>query len=229
MTGFLEDDERAIQQALYDLAIVTQTLGWVVPDWLAVVSAFSLHGTPTAVVPSPVNPARSTCSLSDTIILRRRIMDERESIVPKFSLSDQLKARLVWLGEQEGIPVDHALEVLLDYYRDLDDLNSIMRLSKELKLREISAQAVLHYLKLMQMLAEHNQTLDHLDAALEMVPSLERAGLIPGSVPEAEIIHVAARLTASGITVTEVEHWLTGRQRRRRSGALPDSEETPHE
>ena len=229
MTGFIEDDERAIQQALYNFALVTNTLGWVVPDWLAVVGAFSLHGTPTAAVPSPLNPARSTDPLSDIIILRRRIMENRESIVPKFSLSEEQKARLVWMSEQERVPVDQAFEVLMGYYqdlgeRDLEHLNSVIFLGKELKLRELSAQAVLRYVKLMQELAARNQTLDHLDAALEMLPSLERTGLTPGSVPEAETIYLAARLTASGVTVNEVERWLIGRPRRRRPGASPDSE-----
>ena len=159
-------------------------------------------------------------------------MDERESLIPKFSLSEQQKARLIWMAEQEGIPVDHALDVLLDYYRslgdrDLDDLNNINRLGKELKLRELSALAVLRYLKLIQILAERDQTLDHFDAAIEMLPALERAGLTPGSVPEAEIIHLAARLTASGVTVTEVERWLSGRQRRRRPETPSNSREAP--
>ena len=155
-------------------------------------------------------------------------MDDRESIVPKFSLSEEQKARLVWMSEQERIPVDQAFEVLMDYYqhlgeRDLEHLNSVIFLGKELKLREISAKAVLRYLTLMQELATRNQTLDHLDAALEMMPSLERTGLTPGSVPEAETIYLAARLTASEVTVNEVERWLTGRQHRRRLGAPPGS------
>jgi hypothetical protein len=229
MTGFIEDDERAIQQALYNFALVTQTLGWVVADWLAVIGAFSLHSAPKAAEPSLVIPTRSISSLSDTLILRRPIMDDRESIVPKFSLSEDQKARLVWMSEQEGVPVDQAFEVLMDYYqclgeRDLEHLNSVIFLGKELKLRELSAKAVLHYLKLMQGLAARNQTLDHLDTALEMLPSLERTGLTPGSVPEAETIHMAARLTASGVSVTEVERWLAGRQRRRRPRTSPDNE-----
>ena len=228
MTGFIEDHQRAIQQALYDFALVTQTLGWVVGDWLAMIGAFSLDGTPTTAVPSPVSPTQSTPSLSDTIILRRPIMDDHESIVPKFSLSEEQKARLVWMSEQERIPVDQAFEVLMDYYqdlgeRDLEHLNSVIFLGKELKLREISAQAVLRYLTMMQELATRNQTFDHIDAALEMLPSLEHTGLTPGSVPEAETIYLAARLTASGVTVNEVERWLTGRQRRRRPGASRDS------
>ena len=157
-------------------------------------------------------------------------MDERESLIPKFSLSEQQKARLIWMAEQESIPVDHALDVLLDYYRslgdrDLDDLNNINRLGKELKLRELSAQDVYRYMRLMQILAERHQTLDHLDAAIEMLPTLERAGLTPGSVPEAETIHLAARLTASGVTLTEVERWLSGRQRRRLPEIPTGSEE----
>lgn len=64
---------------------------------------------------------------------------------------------------------------------------------------------------------------------MEMLPFLERAGLTPGSVSEAETIHMAARLTASGVTVTEVERWLIGRQRRRRPGASPDSEAASRE
>lgn len=156
-------------------------------------------------------------------------MDDHESIMPKFSLSEEQKARLVWMSEQERVPVDQAFEVLMDYYqdlgeRDLEHLNSVIFLGKELKLRELSAQAVLRYVKLMQELAARNQTLDHLDAALEMLPSLERTGLTPGSVPEAETIYLAARLTASGVTVNEVERWLSGRQRRLRPGASPDSE-----
>jgi hypothetical protein len=230
MTGFINDPERAIQQTLYNLCLVKQTLGWVRADWLAVVSAFSLHGAPTASLPAPMMAAHSTTALPDTILLRRRIMDERESIVPKFSISDELKARLIWLSEQEGIPVEHAVDVLLDYYkhlgdRDLDDLNSVIRLGKDLKQREISAQAVHHYLKLIQGLADRKQTLDHFEAALEMLPVLERAGLSEGSVPGAETIEVAARLTASGVTLTEVERWLARRRRPARSGARRESQE----
>jgi hypothetical protein len=234
MTGFIEDDERAIQQALYNFALVTQTLGWVVGDWLAVIGVFSLYGTPTAAVPSPVTLTQSTASLSDTIILRRPIMDDRESIVPKFSLSEDQRARLVWMSEQEGVPVDQAFEVLMDYYqdlgeRDLEHLNSVIFLGKELKLREISAKAVLRYLTMMQELSTRNQTFDHIDAALEMLPALERTGLTPGSVPGAETIYLAARLTACGVTVNEVERWLTGRQRRRRPEAAPDGEAASRE
>ena len=159
-------------------------------------------------------------------------MDERESLIPKFSLSEPQKARLIWLSEEEHIPVDHALDILLDFYqdlgdRDLDDVSNIVRLSKELKLRELSAQAVHRYLRLMQELAEQDQNFDHLDAAIQLLPALERAGLIPGSVPEAETIHLAARLTASGVTVTEVERWFSGRQRRRRPETPSDSGEAP--
>ena len=234
MTGFINDPERAIQQTLYNLCLVKQTLGWVHADWLAVVSAFCLHDAPTASLPAPVIAAHSTTTLPDTILLRRRIMDERESIVPKFSISDELKARLIWLSEQEGIPVEHAVDVLLDYYknlgdRDLDDLNSVIRLGRDLKCRELSAQAVHHYLQLIQALVDRKQTLDHVEAALEMLPVLERAGLSPGSVPGAETIEVAARLTASGVTLTEVERWLARRQRRPRSEVRRDSQETPSE
>ncbi len=234
MTGFIEDDERAIQQVFYDLALVMQTLGWVQPDWLAAVSGFSLHGTPTAAVPSPVHPVTSTPAHSDTIILRRSIMDERESVMPQFVLSEAQKAKLIWLAEQEGVPVDHALEVLIDYYKelgdqDLSDVHSVLRLSKELKVRELSARAVRRYLELMQELAAGNQTLDHLEAALEILPALEHAGLTPGSVPEADTIHLAARLTASGVTVAEVEQWLRRRQRRQRTAAASNTENVPHD
>lgn len=158
-------------------------------------------------------------------------MQDRESLVPKFSLSEQQKTKLIWLAEQEGIPVDHALEVLLDYYkqlgdRDLDDLHSVMRLSKELKLREISATAVRQYVQMMKALAARNQTLDDLEAALEILPALEHAGLTSGSVPEAETVHLVARLTASGVTLTEVEQWLRRRQRRQRPEAAPKMENT---
>ncbi len=161
-------------------------------------------------------------------------MEDRESFVPQFSLPEHLKAKLIWLSEQEGIPVDHALDVLLDYYKqlerdtDLNDLHSILRLGKELKLREISAKEVHQYMKLRQALANRDQALNHLEAALEILPALEHAGLTPGSVPETETVHLAARLTASGVTVTEVERWLRHRQRRQRTGASPDSDGAPH-
>ncbi|HKN85247.1 MAG TPA: hypothetical protein VJV04_00155, partial [Nitrospiraceae bacterium] len=153
-------------------------------------------------------------------------------LVPQFSISEKQTARLIWMSEQEGIPVEHALDVLLDQYQSLgepglDHVNNVVRLSKELQLREVSAQAVHQYLKMMHALADRNQTLDHLDTALDMLPSLERAGLSPGSVPGADTIYIAARLTSSGVTVAEIEHWLKRRLRQRRSAAPPDSEGPP--
>jgi hypothetical protein len=232
MTGFIEDDERAVQQAVYNFALVTQTLNWVQSDWLAMLSGFSLHGIQTAVLPPPATSARSTASLSDTIILRRRIMDDHESLVPHFSISEKQKAQLIWMSEQERVPVEHALDVLLEYYRslgdrDLDDLNSIIRLSKELKLRELSAQAIYQYMKMINVLTERNQTLDHLDAALDMLPALERAGLAPGTVPADETIHIAARLAASGVTIAQTERWLTRHLRRQRTAASSESKGIP--
>ena len=138
-------------------------------------------------------------------------MDERESIVPKFCISEGQKAKLIWMSDTKGFRLTHALDVLLSYYkqlgedRDLHDLNSVMRLSKELKMRELSAKDVHRFMQMMRALAESKQTLDHLDTALEILPALERTGLTPGSVPDTDTIQLAARLTANGVTVTEVK------------------------
>jgi hypothetical protein len=231
MTAFIEEDERAIQQAVYDLAVVLQTLGWVQLDWVAVVSAFSLYATPAAAPPL-VPLAHTTTDRTDTIILRRPIMEDRDSLVPQFSISEKQKARLIWLSEQEGIPVEHALDVLLDSFqllgdRDLDHLNNVVRLSKELKRRELPAWAVSLTLKLMEEVTKREQTLDDFEAALDLLPALRGLGLTLDSVPGADTIHIAAQLTANGVTITEVERWLARRLHRRRTAAPPDSGEAP--
>ena len=69
----------------------------------------------------------------------------RESVLPPFTISDDNKARMIAIAVEENIPVDHALEIVLNYFMglkdmrcDLNDLYSVMQLSKELREREIS-------------------------------------------------------------------------------------------
>jgi hypothetical protein len=42
MTAFIDDDERAIQQVLYDAGVLFDSLGWTVPEWQTGVSQFAL-------------------------------------------------------------------------------------------------------------------------------------------------------------------------------------------
>ena len=52
---------------------------------------FAVHPEPCPIYTPPLR--------HHLFIIRRRIMEDRESIVPKFSISEEQKARLIWLSE----------------------------------------------------------------------------------------------------------------------------------
>ena len=148
-------------------------------------------------------------------------MDEHhESAMPHFTISEDEKARLIWLAMDEGIPFHRALEVLLDFYmslkrmgRDLNDLFSILELSKELQQRAIPVSDVHTTLRLKRELATQQMGVDDLNAALDLLPLLADHGLQPDMPSCDTAIRLAARFLASGVSLVEIERWLTSQAR----------------
>ena len=79
MSGFVEQDEQAIQQTVHALGLILESHAWVTPAWSTAVSQFSLYATRHVVIPAhPSLPATASDTVpADRIILRRRLMDEQ--------------------------------------------------------------------------------------------------------------------------------------------------------
>jgi hypothetical protein len=218
MMAFIPDPEAAIRQTVYDYAITAQTLGWTALEWLDVVSRFSLH------VPLRTRPRRDpeildSSSADDLIILWRNAMDGyKESALPPFTISDENKARMIAIGVKEGVPVDHGLGIVLDYYLsreregfDLHALHSAIALGKDLKRRSITAKEVKVVLQVLKGLQAEERSLDELVAACELLTQLKDIG-VPPDIEQCEpAISLAAQLVASDIPLTEIEQWLIAR------------------
>ena len=174
MTGFIDDETRAIQQVVYNAALVWETLGWTTPNWLTAVTQFSLFARPSAVIESAEilpTPQTEDTGSHDTIILRRRVMtDYPSSHLPPHTISDAARDRLIWLSVQEQVSYTDAVDILTDYYcvadregHSLDDFYSITKLSRELALREIPVRTVRLALQLLQFLGRHHLGESHLE------------------------------------------------------------------
>lgn len=223
MTAFISAPERAIQQTVYDFAITAETLGWTCPGWSDVVSRFSLH---TQLLPRRHRDPtiEESSPAEDLIILRRSAMDGyKESALPTFTISDENKARMIAIGVKEGVPFDHGLGIVLDYYLsleragfDLDALHSALELGKDLKRRSITAKEIKVVLGLLKGLAAENMNLDEFETACTVVSLLKEAGVSPDLEHCESAVGLAARLLASAIPLKEIEQWLMAR-----TGASP--------
>jgi hypothetical protein len=138
----------------------------------------------------------------------------KESALPPFTISDEHKARMIAIAVEEKIPFDHALEIVLDYYlglktiHDLNDLHSILALSKELGERSIPVKAVKVAMRFQQLIREGHYMADDFAAALDLVPVLHEHGLAPQDDRTERAIRLAARLLQSPRSLTELEGWL---------------------
>jgi DNA-binding PadR family transcriptional regulator len=217
MMAFISDPERAIQQTVYDFAITAETLGWTCAGWIEVVGRFSLHASP--VTRRHREPEfEESAPEEDRIILWRNAMDSyKESALPPFTISDENKARMIAIGVMEGVPVDHGLGIVLDYYlsreregMDLHALHSVLELGKDLKRRSIPAKEFKVVMGVLKTLAAEGISLDELSTACTVVSLLKAAGV--SDVEHCEsAISMAARLLASKIPVIELEQWLMTR------------------
>jgi hypothetical protein len=233
MMAFIPDAERAIQQTVYDFAVTAETLGWTCPGWRDVVSRFSIHAQP--LPRHQRNPKIDESSpAEDLIILRRNAMDGyKESALPPFTISDENKARMIAIGVMEGVPVDHGLGIVLDYYLslqragfDLDALHSVLELGKDLNRRSLAAREIKVVLAVLKWLETEGVSLDELSTACTVVSLLKEAGVCPDMEHCEFAISLAARLLASAIPLSELEQWLMTRTRpssRRVDGSVSGS------
>ena len=223
MTAFIEDDERAVQQVLYNFGLMSETLGWARPDWVTAVSNFSLlRPRLDSMKPLPMQPPSTsdTDDEQDHILLRRRIMMPPNADRAPYALSEEARARLILMAADERISFQQAADVIIDAFttsqssvagRDLHDLHSIVELSKDLKVRELPVKSVNLTLQLLAYLKEYQLTFDDFEAAISLLARLHQFGLTTQAPEVTRILDVASELITSGVSPIEVEQWLAQR------------------
>jgi hypothetical protein len=216
MTGFIPDPARAIRQTVYDYAITAETLGWTRPGWIEVVSRFSLHAPSHARSHAVVARLESTASAEDHIIIQRSAMEDyKQSALPPFVIGEEHRARMIAIAVDEHIAFDRALEIVLDYYLqlkesglDLDELHSVMALSKDLRERSIPVKDVKLALKLRQVFRDGKYTPEEFDSALELLPVLRTQGFATSDDRTEIALQLAARLLQSSRPLADLDDWL---------------------
>jgi hypothetical protein len=219
MTGFIDDDERAVQQTLYNLGLMIETLGWARPDWVTTVSHCSLHRVwrpPIELPPTPLKSVPDTEAVHEVILLRRRIMHHPESNSSPYTLSEEARARLIIMAAEEQISFAQALDVVTDYYHssmkslglDLHDLHSILALSKECKVRELPVKHLKWSLAFIAYLQEHQLDFEAFEPAVHLFKRLQQCGLKADAPDVTRILDVACELVTSRISPLHVEQWL---------------------
>ena len=150
-------------------------------------------------------------------------MGKRESVMPEFTISQEQKTRLIWLSYEEGVALEEAVDVLLDFYeeekkkgRDMEDLENIISLSRELDLLEVSPSEVQRYLEDKKALGDLDCDLNDVAEAVRLISTLTDEGFAWGIEPSDQIIALATWLAASGVSAADMEAWLKGRKRRKR-------------
>ena len=158
----------------------------------------------------------------------------RESGLPPFVISDENKARMIAIGVEENIPFDHALGIVLDYYissmkrdmgRDVDDLFSVLELSKDLRERGIPVKDVKAAMIFRKVFREGGYTSEELEAALDLLPLLRAHGLAAQDDRIETVLGLAARLLKSPRSLTELDAWLASHHE---TGSATDTDEAPN-
>lgn len=225
MSGFIDDDARAIQQVFYNFGLMAETVGWARPDWLTAVAQFSLHCPRPDPVEFPHSRPTATPEpddANDLILIRRPIMTTPNSDSDPYTLSEVSRSRFIVMAAEEHISFAHAVDIITDFYYcatkspgfDLQDLHSILGLARELNVREIPVKSVKHTLALLALLREHELTFDDYEATLILLARLHELRLT-GQGPEVtRILEVASELVMSGVSASEAEQWLAQRPTR---------------
>ena len=199
-----------------------ETLGWVRPGWVTTVSEFSLlcpRHDPIGFPHTRPKPTPETDDANDRILIRRIFMNNPKSDSAPYTLSEETRARLILMAAEEHITFAHAADVITDYYDSamksfgvgLEDLHSILALSKELKIREISVKSVNVTLALLAYLREHQLDVDDYKASVSLLTRLHQFGLTAQASEVTRILDVASELVTSGVPPSEVEQWLAQR------------------
>ena len=222
MCGFIDDDERAVQQTLYNVGLMLETLGWARSGWVTAVSEFSLlcpRRDPVGFPHTRPTSTPETEDVNDLILIRRTFMNNPKSDSAPYTLSEETRARLILMAAEEHITFAHAADVMTDYYDSamksfgvgLEDLHSILALGKELKVREISVKSVKMTLELIAYLREHQLDDEDFEAAISLLARLHQVGLTAQAPEVTRILDVASDLVTSGVPPSEVEQWLAQR------------------
>ncbi len=234
MTAFIPEPADAIAQVAYALGVLAETLGWARSGWIEPLTRVSLDSAGDLVRSSPGSSVLATrdatredaakpdgtASVPARLSLEVRRPARRESGVPELSLSDELRARVIWLAVDTGRSVEEALTVLLGIYQEwrkdadtLATLETVLRLARELKIREVDVETLEGYLKALEALAEHHCTLDDVPQALRLIELLAELPE-PWDWPRARAaIQAVALVLRNGIPLDQVQRVLARHQR----------------
>ena len=211
----------AMRQALYNVLLAYETVGWTNGAWVDAVrefpsSATESTGASTSASASP-GPAAAVprIALFPESQLPSRSEEEvavgtHDSMLPPFTLSDATKARLIWLGQVLGAPLDRAVNAVIDYFAaaqldgfDCYDVEAIVRIRKQCEAVDVSVSDLRAFIEAQAVLAEHNLTMADVGPALETVEAFAEAGL---TVDEAgAVATLMADLREAGVDATIVE------------------------
>jgi hypothetical protein len=226
----------AMRQALYDAFLVYETVGWTDAAWVDAVRQFP-STTTASTGASPIASRRGPAAAAQQIALfpERQVSSRSEkevavgthdSMLPPFTLSDATKARLIWLGQVLGAPLDRAVNAVIDHFAaaqldgfDCYDVEAIVRIRKQCEAVDVSLSDLRAFIEAQAVLAEHNLTIADVGPALETVEALAEAGL---TVEEAgAVATLIVDLREAGVDATIVEELRTTLARYRALGFDP--------
>ena len=146
-------------------------------------------------------------------------MTNQKSDNASYSLSEETRARLILIAAEEHISFEHTADLTTDFYYsatkslgfNLQDLHSILELSKDLRIRELPVKLVKLTLQLIALLREHQLDVDDFEPALSLLARLQQFGLTAQAPEVARILEVASELVTSGVPSSELERWLAQR------------------
>jgi hypothetical protein len=233
MTGLLPDPLTAITQVGHALGLLAETLDWTQTGWNDSVMAFSLTSKPRPREKVLLdNPSTSRSGLAtngspappDGLPTRVSLQVPRlprEIGLPNLGLSDELRARFAWLAVETGRPLEEAVTLLLDFFvawrgerqNLLGTFKRILELAEELPATDIDADTLQDYLHTKGMLERKGWCLEDVPECLRLIELL-------GSVPThwtwsslRAAFHAIARIIGQGLTISQVEAFLTTHQR----------------
>lgn len=194
MTAWLPQTS-AMRQVLYDTLLAYETVGWTRPGWVEVVRQFPSPATDDATESPALGPQSGPVTTDRRIALfperqephrsqEALAMATHDSLLPPFTLSDATKARLIWLSQVLGAPLDRAVNVAIDYFAagqldgfDSFDVEAIVRIRKECGAADVSVADLRAFLEAQAVLDEHGVTMADIGPVQQTVAELADAGL----------------------------------------------------
>ena len=190
----------AVRQTLSDFLLIATTIGWTQPGWTDALRAFPGTGREGSVsalpapreqgnaiaVPSPSEPRIQLfpAAIETNPAKEKSSMSSGYSMLPSFNISDHTKADVIWLARDAGVPVDRALQTLVEIYQlqrsnenDFWDLETILHLRQACDATEVTVSELREVLSLLAGLQERGLTLDDIRTTLKVAEDLSAAGL----------------------------------------------------